>query len=405
MIQLYVFLLFFEGVFRKWFPFTTIDIFYIIRDLIIGIAIILRLFQRRVANYKDLRVINFYFGIILFFAAIQVFVIENPIPVFVLGIRNYLAPLLLLYYLVLTNSLWKFHEILTKWTPTLIVMETLLCILQALSPRSSFLNLTTTGSDAIVTSGLQVRPLGTFTSSLGFSFFLCFIYSFSLTIFKSWGTRKSLTLFSCIFLDILLSGTRTVPFNILLITFVYFVFFEKGRAKLRFLSASTLSLIFIYSIIANTALKKVLEAFQVRLKYQTEGSSGTVTRIFDPVFGIDISNLTFLGTGIGKHHASSFPYLGSDFWIEVESFRWISELGLFGLILYISRFTFAIKIILTKTISGQFQRSELMLTALLPFLLFGGITTQPTVQGFSSLFICSVLAYKIDSTNRVRHYG
>jgi len=403
-IQIYLFLLFFEGIFRKWFRLSSLDFFYILRDAIIFLAIFLSLARNRLPLSVSVKCINLFFVALIFFAGIQSLFIPNPSAVYILGLRNYFSPLLLIYYLLITKSLGKFHEILFRWTPSLIFLETILCILQALAPRSSFLNLTTTGSEAMVTSGLQVRPLGTFTSSLGFSYFLCFIYSYSLTVYRKWRIQKSIIIFSCIFLNIALSGTRTVPLNVLFISLMYFLFFERGGGKFRFLSFSILTITSIFLLVSNTILKQVWSAFQVRLKYQTEGSTGTLTRIFDPVLGIRIEDLSFLGSGIGKHHASAFPYLGSSSWIEIESFRWIAELGIIGLLLYLGRFLIPLIAITGSILKGNFDERFFMLSGLIPFLIFGGVTTQPTVQGFSGLFICCAITYKLESNTRLTNH-
>lgn len=401
MIQVYVFLLFFEGIFRKWVQLTNLDFFYILRDAILICGILWNLIRIRSTLSASVKYLNLFFVFFIFFTGIQGILIPNPITISLLGLRNYFAPLLLIYYLLITKSFGRLHEILLRWSPSLVLLETFLCILQALSPRSAFLNLTTTGSDAIVTSGLQVRPLGTFTSSLGFSYFLCFIYSFCLTVYRKWSIQKSIIVFSSIFLSIALSGTRTVPLNVLFITVMYFLFVKSGNGKLKFLSFSIVTTFAIFLIVSNTVLKQVWIAFQIRLKYQTEGSTGTVARILDPLIGIEIQDLSFLGNGIGKHHASAFPYLGSSFWIEIESFRWIAELGMIGLILYAIRVVIPLIAIARSISIGKFDESYFMLSGLLPFLVFGGITTQPTVQGFSSLFICSAFAHKLESQSRI----
>jgi hypothetical protein len=85
------------------------------------------------------------------------------------------------------------------------------------------------------------------------------------------------------------------------------------------------------------------------------------------------------------HHASAFPYIGSGSWIEVESFRWVSELGLMGLLLYGMRIVIPSAIIIRAILNSNFNASYFMLAGLLPFLVFSGITTQPTVQGFAGM--------------------
>lgn len=394
MVTTYILLLFFEGIFRKWIPITTTDFFYILRDALIILAICFRLIRTRGPNSLGVKILNLLFATLILLAGIQFFFVSNPGSVFILGLKNYFAPLLLLYYLLISESLDKFLRVLFRWVPFLIILETIICVTQALSPRSAFLNLTPTGSNAFLTSGLQVRPAGTFTSSLGFSLFLCFIYSYSLTVFRNWSSKKSFFLFSCIFLDIAISGTRTVPLNILFITLMYFFFLARGRNAIKFFTSAMLTIFLIYLAIRLTALIEVWDAFQLRLNSQTEGTTGTVSRIWQPILGLKLSDMSFLGNGIGMHHASAFPYIGSGSWIEVESFRWVSELGLMGLLLYGMRIVIPSAIIIRAILNSNFNASHFMLAGLFPFLVFSGITTQPTVQGFAGMFICTSLALR-----------
>lgn len=401
MVIIYISLLFFEGIFRKWILLTTTDFFYILRDTLIILAIFFRLMRNSIPNSLGVKILSLLFATLILFAGIQFFFISNPGSVFMLGLKNYFAPVLLLYYLLLSESLDKFLRILFRMAPSLIILETIICVLQALSSRSAFVNLTPTGSTAIVTSGLQVRPLGTFTSSLGFSLFLCFIYSYSLTVFRNWSPKKSFFLFSCIFLDIAISGTRTVPINVLFITLMYFLFLVRGRYVIKIFTVAMLTILLIYISIRLTALINVWDAFQLRLNSQTEGPKGTVSRIWEPILGLKLSDLSFLGDGIGMHHASAFPYLGFGFWIEVESFRWVSELGLMGLFLYIMRIVIPSAIIIRAILKSNFNASHFMLAGLLPFLVFSGITTQPTSQGFAGMYICTSIALRFDSKARL----
>ena len=151
MIKLYILLLFFEGVFRKWFPLTGLDVFYVLRDGIMICSILFAFIRNRISMSLTIKYINFFLMTLIFLAALQT--LFNPIQnaILLLGLRNYLAPLILLYYLLINKSFAVFHEILFRWSPYLVMLETFLCVIQAISPRSGFLNLTTTGNNAIVT--------------------------------------------------------------------------------------------------------------------------------------------------------------------------------------------------------------------------------------------------------------
>jgi hypothetical protein len=104
--------------------------------------------------------------------------------------------------------------------------------------------------------------------------------------------------------------------------------------------------------------------------------------------------MSLLGNGMGTHHQSALALGWIEPWVENEVSRWISELGVFGLVLILVRqfwIVFLAASIFARNVK-YVNIGPIIFIALGPFL-FGGITTQPTVQGMSAV-ITLVLVFR-----------
>lgn len=384
-------LVIFEGVLRKWIRLAPFDLFYFFRDVISFLYLVWILFSK--AQHSRIPQL-FYLVVFLItsIAFVQVLNGQIELNVAIFGLRNMFAPFVIAFISISTNTRDILRDSIIRLCIASIYVEAPLALFQALSPRDSFINFTTWGqASSMVTSGDQVRPIGTFTSTLGFSYYLVlctavlFLTSFS---HKYRSTKVQRNYPYMVAIAVAISGSRTVLFAVILIALLSVLTSRKlFNSKIRFRFSAISIATFIFAYFADSILS-VIDAFIFRLRYQTEGGGGTLKRISEAIFGYTI-DFQFIGEGIGKYHQSGIALGSANFWIENEIPRWIMELGLLGFFLVILRqiWAFRLLILASNTRSGYFHENRALIFALFPLLLFSGITTQPSVQGIASCLI------------------
>jgi hypothetical protein len=387
----YIGLVIFEGVLRKWIRLAPFDLFYFFRDVISFLCLVWIFFSK--ANKSRIPQL-FYLVVFLItsIAFVQVLIGQIELSVAIFGLRNMFAPFVIAYIAISTNTRNILRDSLIRLCILSIYVEAPLALFQALSPRDSFINFTTWGqASSMVTSGDQVRPIGTFTSTLGFSYYLilCIAVLFLTNFSHQYRSTKMQRNYPfAVVTAAAISGSRTVLFAAIMIA-LFSVMTSRNsfysKIKFRFSAVSIAILIFAY--FADSILS-VIDAFLFRLRYQTEGGGGTLNRIAEAIFGYT-TDFQFIGEGIGKYHQSGIALGSANFWVENEVPRWIMELGLLGFVLVIVRQIWAVRLLTLafNSNSGSFHENRALIFALFPLLLFSGITTQPSVQGIASCLI------------------
>ena len=409
-LRLYILLVIYEGVFRKWIRLTDQDIFYFARDMFIMLAILRISTSNRFKNSPDrnirillVTIFAFFFG----YAYLAIAVQNIPILVVAFGFRNYSSILLLAYLCSYLQDKSKIFETIHKSFLVSLIFQLPLVVLQVVSAKDSFVNRTGWEIGASVfTSGEVVRPPGTFTNALGLGYYLLITFGLILSAFlKGFETKRSanvnLVAFFMLVVISAISGSRTVLLGLFLATFLFAIMRIKGRLnrsstsnhvkKSSPLIAAIMSISIAYVLYK---LINVINAFLFRVRYQTEGGSGTKDRVVDAVFNYNYSEMSLLGNGMGTHHQSALALGWIEPWVENEVSRWISELGVFGLVLILVRqfwIVFLAASIFARNVK-YVNIGPIIFIALGPFL-FGGITTQPTVQGMSAV-ITLVLVFR-----------
>jgi O-antigen ligase len=145
----------------------------------------------------------------------------------------------------------------------------------------------------------------------------------------------------------------------------------------------------------------VINAFLFRLRYQTEGGSGTLSRVIDSIFGYEISSISLFGSGIGTRHQSAIALGLNQSWVENETVRWSAEIGLLGLVILLIRQIWITYLAVNLLFNGdRFDYiGPMIFVALGPFLI-SGISTQPTIQGMSAIMLIFLIFRKEIQTNR-----
>ena len=387
----YIGLVIFEGVLRKWIRLAPFDLFYFFRDVISFLYLAWIFFSKaRKSRIPQL----FYLVVFLItsLAFVQVLIGQIELSVAIFGLRNMFAPFVIAYIAISTNTRNILRDAIIRLCISSIYLEVPLALFQALSPRDSFINFTTWGqASSMVTSGDQVRPIGTFTSTLGFSYYL--ILCTAVLFFTNFSHQYRSTIMQrnypfAVLTGSAISGSRTVLFAVIIIA-LFSVMTSRNpfysKIKFRFSAISVATLIFAY--FADSILS-VIDSFIFRLRYQTEGGGGTLNRIAEAIFGYT-TDFQFIGEGIGKYHQSGIALGSANFWIENEVPRWIMELGLFGFALVLVRQIWALRLLTLafNSNSGSFHENRAFIFAIFPLMFFSGITTQPSVQGIASCLI------------------
>jgi len=415
-IKLYILLLVFEGIFRKWIQIVPVDVFYFLRDLI-GFVFCFKLFLfSRIKMYEGSRYFFYLMAIVIASCACFVAVtIQNvPIGVALFGIRNYLSLLIIAFILsYLRDFRFLFRTIYRAYIYCFFIQLPII-VLQVLSGPEAFINKTSWDLGAsLFTSGEVVRPPGTFTNALGLGYFLLTCLGLVLSNNLKGGkstteTNLNYIAFICIVGISAIAGSRTLIFGLFVTLFIYFVF-RITKNPLSFsakVSVSPLLRLFtlLGTLFALYKLINVINAFFYRLQYQTEGSQGTLNRIIDSIFGYQIESLTWFGSGIGTRHQSAIALGWSQPWVENEILRWSAELGLVGFLLIILR-QFWICKLAVQAFTGKFEGQYLVpiiFVSLGPILL-SGLSTQPSVQGASAILIGIIYHSSKFTQNRLIH--
>jgi O-antigen ligase len=352
-LRLYLLLVIYEGVFRKWIRLTDQDIFYFARDIFIMLSILRISTSNRFKNTSDRNIRILLIVIFTFFityAYLAIVVQNTPVPVVAFGFRNYSSVLLLAYLCSYLQDKSRIFETIYRSFLVSLIFQLPLVLLQVISAKDSFINRTGWEIGAtFFTSGEVVRPPGTFTNALGLGYYLLITFGLILSAFlNGFETKRSanvnlVALFMLVVISAI-SGSRTVLLGLFLATFLYVILRIKKminrNATSNQLKKSSRFIAAIMSISITYVLYKltnVINAFLFRIRYQTEGGSGTKDRIVGAVFDYNYSEMSLLGNGIGTHHQSALALGWIEPWVENEVSRWISELGIFGLVLILVR--------------------------------------------------------------------
>ena len=411
-LKFYIFLVIFEGVFRKWIRLSQVDVFYFLRDVFTVLYIFKLIIKNRnveLGNRNSRIYLNFLFSIFALYGFIAVVFQNIPINVVLFGIRNFISIFLLVYVCsFLVDKKMIFVSTYKMFIGSLIIQLPIV-LLQVVSQPNSFINKTSWELGASVfTSGEFVRPPGTFTNALGLGYFILITYGLILSSFlKGLVTHKAanrnlIALFILVVIAAV-SGSRTVLLGLSLTTSLYIilkikmnilgfkrVLNSKKSSKFVFILLSFSSFFIFYRTL------DVINAFLFRLQYQTEGGSGTRMRITDSIFGYNVSEISLFGSGIGTRHQSAIALGWIQSWVENETFRWSAEIGIFGFLLIIVRqiwITFLAINCFRQKIKIEYL-GPMIFVSLGPILV-SGMSTQPTIQGMSAIMLVFLFYRKL----------
>lgn len=389
-----------EGAIRKWVPGLD-SVLYIARDAILVLGLIfLGLSTARAARSAWA----------LWFAAFGLLILASahivaglvPLPVGVLGMRSYVAPMLLVYLLWRYKSVGAWRKVCGV-VAAYVPVEAALTLVQVISPPNSWVNLQTAGEAASFVNAGVVRASGSFTAPAGLSLYVPLALAACLVVAQSktrpWAGYGGALLVVTI---ALLGGSRNSLIAALIVLTAY-VFLQFARGYRGWgASAGILILIGSAVIIVVSSVPVVLQSFLTRFE-DASRSENSLERVLNQMLGFMARSPSLLGEGIGANSQAGISSGSGAEWIETETVRWVAELGVIGVVLGLARLL-GLVVLLGFLVSGRVRGDVItwmLCAALIPVIAYGQITQTPTSQGFVGLAIGCVVS-RVDYLNSRR---
>lgn len=396
-----------EGAVRKWVPGTE-SVFYLIRDgLLVGALI----YAALIAPTRIRREVGVAFWGIAFsltaLGLLQALVHDIPALVPLVGLRNILAPLLPIYIVLRYRppNVWRNTTVvILAFAP----VEAVLAALQASSPANAIVNKQLGDDGASFTTAFGVvRASGTFSSPSGLTRYVAILLALSLAGLSRLGIKTPLVYAGLVssVLILALSGSRGALLyaGVVAVGWLLFLVASPGSRKAIGGVISTVGLTFLLAVLA---FPKVVNAFFVRL--QTASDSDAVDeRLAGSAFGFLDHVSTIFGDGLGIHGNAGIRLGSGGAWIEDENTRLVAELGLIGYAILLLRFVLAAVVIFVLVTRASRYSPVVSTTGTLVVyaLVVGGITTQPTSQGYFALIVVVTLSALYDGAWGPSHQG
>ena len=392
---LYVHLWIIEGALRKWVPGVD-QVLYVARD---GIALTGIVALAVIPLARRGRVGLFWLACYALAITALVYVIAGSIslPVAIAGVRAYIAPFLLpaLFLTYRPPGLWeKVVTIVLAYLP----VQLLISVLQSGSPPGAWINREVSGDEANFVQDGVVRASGTFSSPSGLTTFTILSFALALALSLQPGPRRRFGFVMLLPAAIvaLVSGSRGTIFGILIVLVVAAVVTLARRPSdvVRLLVGLSVGITVGYWAVS-AFWPEVLNALFSRFDdaAQAEDTGG---RLFGQTFGFLLGEFPIFGLGPGAASLSGIALGSGATWVEVDSARWVAELGLIGLAAGIARLSLALYLT-ARLVTGARTLPWLavgLIAVIVPILASGSITQNPTTQaafGVTSTLLLGVM--------------
>ena len=391
----YVHLWVLEGVIRKWVLPEATNIVYVARDGLFVCAAALVLTRRRRAPWSAVEfLIACAVAVLTALTVWQVMAARVAPTLGLLGLRSYAIALVVALFALrvrdeidLTKVMWA----VVTWLPVTAAVS----VAQGLSAQDSFIN--QVGQDqfeALSTADGVARASGTFTASLGLSVYTLLALAAALALAGeqsslSFRDRRSVMIMVCLassFVVVAVAGSRTLLAGAVMIAVGYAALVPERRPQYK------AGLLVLAAVAASSTLlfaPSTVDAFQSRIQTAGEQEDGTARLLTTATqYSAYPEGIPILGDGAGTHSSAGRSLNRGLQWIELDNPRSTQELGIVGVLFTLVKQGFAVVAILLAwsvrhTRDGR--RALLFSLALLPVLLFGQITVQPSAQGFAAV--------------------
>jgi hypothetical protein len=293
------------------------------------------------------------------------------------GYCLYILPINLLFLIpALTNA--SFLARVNRSFMIAIWPNLAMCIAQTFIANSPYVK-SFTNSASLTTHDGFARAYGVFSAPAGLSLYISVVTAITISNISSQSKILLFINFTSITTLYLLSGSRLVYFNLLIVLFFVFL---KNRAKLS-LIISTVLLISASPLLLKLLLS--LEYGPITAFYQriidTSRNEDTLQRLWSSFFGFhDFLDQSLIGKGFGSFAIGTVGYSNSSNWIENDLSRNIAESGtIIGVIWILMRISFAL-ISLSIFLKSKSKYSLFLFSSIFYNLLFGPISGQSTIS-------------------------
>ncbi len=394
----FMFLLIFDGAFRKWGPLKYANYILLLKDLVVLAMYIVSIRYRLFPIESPFVQVTFILGIASTFMAI--FALHDNILVTFYGLRSYY------FYLPLIFLIPKIldEDDIKKTGNALLLLSifmTILMVVQFSLPRNHFINKTVEPDLLNIYSvPWKVRPSGTFAFITGITEFFSVTTPFLLLgMFKRRYLRTVLLFpaFLALLLAASIAGSRMLViwicmiFSLMLIVLIFF----PSHLLRNIIKTSFIIIASVFLLSDSPLVKEGIQVFRIRAaraaRLDTIQKHGMLSRYLDVVDDMYQDNTEIpeagLGIGTGGTVGGYFLYQEKKMRYEGEWLRVVSESGiLLGSLFILLRFSIILYL------AGRSLRS-LLDGNFLPFLLMGscgillflGQFEQATTLGFTAL--------------------
>ena len=395
---LYVHLWVAEGALRKWVPGAG-EVMYIARDVALIAAVILLAFSplraRRGGGYI------WAFAVALgAIAACGVIVNGSSVSVAVAGLRSYLGPFLL-PYIAFSYGTPDLYRRLAKAVLVWVPVQLVLGIVQATSPPSAAINLELSGEETRFVHDGIARITGTFTAPSGLTSYTVLAFALALAaVLGAFAIKRSVSALAlaAVMVITMLSGSRGTILGILVVLGSCFIYSARQNIAMvsRFVAAAGALLVAAY-LVVSFAWPQVLAAFLDRFAVAGRVEDSQY-RLLDQTFGfLSPGELRLVGSGVGSSSIVGISLGSGQTWVEIESKRWVVELGILGVALGVARLLVGIGLILVLVLNARrlSVAQATLLGVLIPAVLYGAIGQNPSYQAAFGVAFAILLALRI----------
>lgn len=395
LIYSYFFLLFLEGVMRKWVLPQFSDYFLLIRDPLLFFTYLLAL-KSKCFPWNVYTLSITVLGVLCFMASLLVD--KNTILVTCYGARTtfFHLPLIFLMPKILTPK--DLHRI-GFWTLVIVIPTAMLMVLQYLSPKEAWVNTTPGGQGFQIASiGVgRIRPPGPFSFITGVSEYFALVTAILMisTIHRGiYPTGLIWCAFGALMLGSLVSISRLTISSSALVALGFCVFvLIRPNYTGRLLIAGTVSFITFLVLSQIDSVQEALNTFQQRVELagQAEGGwSGFMNRVLqifiEPFENLESTPLIGFGLGVGTNVGSYLLTNEKQFLLaEGEWSRMVLESGpILGFAVIGWRLILFIHLMWSSfSLAFYGYAAPLLLFASASTLLLFGQWGRPTTLGFS----------------------
>lgn len=398
-----------EGALRKWVPGLG-ELMYVARDAA-TVAVLTVLILSHTRSRRPASMFWAASVVIGVAGAAAVVVADLPPQVAVAGVRSYLAPFLLPVVVMCFAPQWtlpRMGRAMLAWLPVQLVLGAI----QGTLPPSSPINRELSGEESRFVQGGVVRITGTFTAPSGLTSYL--ILAFAVLLAALVGgmfvrRRLAVVLLLMGITAVSISGSRGAVLGVSIVLAYAIVHSAFTRPGITVRLAATVASVGVAAWLSATALfPQIVTAFLNRFE-AADRAEDTGARILGQTIGFfNPENFSIFGSGVGGTSIVGIALGSGQSWVEVESTRWVVELGLLGLALATGRLILGVGLTAAILVSpSRFNTGSVLLAGVVaPTLLFGTIGQNPSYQGAFAIALSLLILTLGTSTQQAStHYA